>query len=606
MMETLKAVRYLLVLGAICTVSASHAAIQDAAATVSIDQLIDQLGDDEYVQRQQAEAQLLERGVEAFAQLQAAEKHPDLEISTRAKYVLNQISIDWVRPADPPHVRSIMARYGELSNPSRLGKVAQLAKLENQQGYAALCRIARFESSGQVARYAALAVLENGFLPRDKQKVVVEMLRGELGENAEAPQSWIHLYVSQLRSPKQIDPRWLTLLDDEIGLLAAETNETSESLALTLLHMYLGLCDHLSDDAAILSGLQRRIEIGANSDASLSASLIDAINWLVDREHWDALSMLEDRYSGSIFEDPLVMYYLAIAREKQGRQDEAETLAKQALEFQGADFEQRNDVALMIADLGHHDWAEREWQAVIDAAEATDTESLSARESMALYRLNDRLEHEAAANLLAEAIDAIDEDPAIKAAFQSDPPALGHLNRARSNRDFFLASHHESKGNYEQERLHLERAYKLERDNADIVIAMYRSKDAPEVYRKTSRRRLVSAVSRLEKSIKQLAAMSPRTSQVKRVLAGHCNHYAWLVSNTEGDFAKAVERSELSLKLDPDNASYLDTLGRCYYAAGDLQSAIKVQREAIAMHPHLMVMRRQLQMFEDSLQSRSQ
>ncbi|MGI9427407.1 MAG: hypothetical protein ACR2NM_02035 [Bythopirellula sp.] len=606
MIEILRTVRYLLALGAICASSASQAAKTDTTATIGIDHLIDQLGDDEYVQRQQAEAQLLERGVEAFAQLQAAEKHPDLEISTRAKYVLNQISIDWVRPTDPPNVRSVMARYGELSNPSRLAKVAQLAKLKDQQGFAALCRIARFESSGQVARYAALAVLENGFLSRDEQTAIVEMLQGELGENAESPQLWIHVYIDQLGSPKQIDPRWLTLIDDEIALLALETNETSETLALTFLHMYLGLCDHLSDDAAILSGLQRRIEIGANSDASLSASLIDAINWLVDREHWEALGLLEDRYSGSILEDPLVIYHLAIAREKQGRQDEAETLALQALKLEGADFEQRNDVALIVADLGHHDWAEREWQAVIEAAEPTDAESLAARESLALYRLNDRLEHQQAAKLLAESIDAIDDDPAIKAAYQSDPTALAYLNRARSNREFFLASHHESKGNYEQQRLHLEQAYKLERDNADIVIAMYHSADAPDVYRKTSRRRLVTAISRLEKSIKQLTAMSPRTAQVKRVLAGQCNHYAWLVSNTEGDFAKAVERSELSLELDPGNASYLDTLGRCYYAADDLENAIATQREAIAKHPHLMVMRRQLQLFEDAQLSRAQ
>ena len=66
------------------------------------------------------------------------------------------------------------------------------------------------------------------------------------------------------------------------------------------------------------------------------------------------------------------------------------------------------------------------------------------------------------------------------------------------------------------------------------------------------------------------------------------------------------QRSELSLELDPGNASYLDTLGRCYFATGDLESAVEAQRKAIEMHPHLMVMRRQLKLFEDALRKRSE
>jgi hypothetical protein len=42
-------------------------------------------------------------------------------------------------------------------------------------------------------------------------------------------------------------------------------------------------------------------------------------------------------------------------------------------------------------------------------------------------------------------------------------------------------------------------------------------------------------------------------------------------------------------------------LGRCYYAVGDLESAVKAQREAVRRHPHLQVMRDQLQLFESAL-----
>jgi tetratricopeptide (TPR) repeat protein len=76
------------------------------------------------------------------------------------------------------------------------------------------------------------------------------------------------------------------------------------------------------------------------------------------------------------------------------------------------------------------------------------------------------------------------------------------------------------------------------------------------------------------------------------------NHWAWLVSNTEGDFRKAVKFSLRSLQLSPGSPSYLDTLGRCYYSAGDLENAIRYQREAVKKHPHMQVMQRQLVLFE--------
>ena len=62
------------------------------------------------------------------------------------------------------------------------------------------------------------------------------------------------------------------------------------------------------------------------------------------------------------------------------------------------------------------------------------------------------------------------------------------------------------------------------------------------------------------------------------------NQWAWLIANTEGDYPKAVRYSRRSLELEPDTASFLDTLGRCYYSAGDYEKAVESQREAVAAH----------------------
>lgn len=109
---------------------------------------------------------------------------------------------------------------------------------------------------------------------------------------------------------------------------------------------------------------------------------------------------------------------------------------------------------------------------------------------------------------------------------------------------------------------------------------MYRLQNADDAYRKKTLTLIRRSCEWLEGNIQQ----SPDQPN-------WYNHWAWLVSNTEGDYAKAVEFSQRSLELSPGSPSYLDTLGRCYYAAGELENAVKTQRQAVEGHPHLMVMR---------------
>ncbi|MEO8496538.1 MAG: hypothetical protein ABI614_15840, partial [Planctomycetota bacterium] len=66
-------------------------------------------------------------------------------------------------------------------------------------------------------------------------------------------------------------------------------------------------------------------------------------------------------------------------------------------------------------------------------------------------------------------------------------------------------------------------------------------------------------------------------------------------------YQKAVACSRKSLELVPDSWAYQDTLGRCYYAAGDYQNAVRFQKLAVAQAPYMQQMQRQLKQFEDAL-----
>lgn len=573
------------------TILPTHSAEEESATndhTSEIQQWITQLGDEQYLQRQLAETKLLQYGTEAFAELQAAENHSDLEIATRAKYIVNQIQIEWARPTDPAIVRSIMSRYGDLPQTSRLAKVAQLSQLD-EQGLGALCRVARFDASAKVTRYAALAILEKGLLPADRIGIAVAMLTTELGESDQVPLTWISTYADQLQAPEKIDPRWLRLIDAEIELLGDEVDDTDTRVIASLLRRHLKFCDQLSDADAILANWQRRLDLLTSTDQELSLGIAEALTWTIEHEQWPAAALLEEHYAAKIETERLLVYLIAIIRDQQGRRQDAEQLVEQALKLEADDVINHNYIADRISDLGRHDWAEQEWRQVVDSTPPTDQQSLRARNSLALYRLHDRGDHLAAAELLGESIDAINRDPVIKKQYQSSR-YRDFLRSVNSNRDYFLASHEEGQQNYEKQRRHLDQAYRLYRTNADVLIAMYRLPEASEAYRKSTRAKIESLQQSMEKDIQQ----DPDDAQ------GY-NQWAWLISNTEGDYDKAVERSLRSLELSPGSASYMDTLGRCYYAAGDLEKAVKVQREAVAKHPHLMVMQRQLKLFEEEL-----
>ena len=83
------------------------------------------------------------------------------------------------------------------------------------------------------------------------------------------------------------------------------------------------------------------------------------------------------------------------------------------------------------------------------------------------------------------------------------------------------------------------------------------------------------------------------------------NQFAWLVGNTLGESdpvlaEEAIRCSHKSLEFNPDAAGYFDTLGRCYYAKGDIENALKYQAEAVRLDPHSGLIRRQLEFFKRS------
>jgi len=576
--------------------SPARAASQPSAL---VGRLIADLGHENYTVRRAAEHQLIEMSQAAFDHLLAAQEHEDLEIASQAHYLLHRLPIAWTTEQDSQEVRKLMERYARSSHSERRQVIQKLADLPNDEGIAALVRIARFESSSQLARHAALAILaahaegeENQETLRTAERAI--QLSKELTDSNREAAHWLRLYFTFLESGEHHPEDWLAAIDEELRLLELDDQSTEREIAIGLLNFHLELSASLEEPEAVFHTLRRITDLRTSERVRPRQSVGMSLAWILEKQQWKALERFEEHYADTIDGDRLLLYMVAAARAKQGQTSAAEALAEEAFRLP-EDTGDRNQIAEAIAELGHHDWSEREWRFLVDTLPIADNQSLYARRSLASWRLHDRGEHQAAADLLSEVIDAVESDADVKRQVFSDNTGRFLFGIIRSQREYFRACHFESEGKIEEQKKYLERAHQLDASDPDVLIAMYRLPDQSEEYRTRVSARIRKARNDVQQNIDQAPEV-----------AHWYNHYAWLVSNTEGDYEKAVRYSLRSLEIQPGSPSFLDTLGRCYYAVGDLENAIKYQRQAVEKHPQVQVLRNQLKLFEDTLAAKQE
>jgi Flp pilus assembly protein TadD len=566
----------------------------------AIERLITDLGSDKYAVRRRAEEQLLQMGPEALDALSAAEDNDDLEIADRVQYIMQRMRVEWNRPDDTPDVRRLLTRYGDLSEEGRGERITQLAALADGGGLAALCRIARFDASPLVARRAAMAMLKLE-LDADARKAAAPACLKELSGSERPPAVWMELYLRELDEPVAAIADWAKATAAEAKLLADESGDTDFVTVYDLLGRHLERCHELKLGDETTAALVAIVGITDDPEQAgqLEAGLAWSVRWIIKHQRWDVLEPLEDRYEKTFRHSRKLLYYLAAASAKGGRDERAATLAQRAFTLPDNEDPLGDDrvaIAEAVADLGQVAWAEREYRRAIEEFPVIDQRSMEARNNLAMW-LHDREDYQGAADLLGEFCDALDEDrPArtrlIESINEENASGRETLSSVEARRRFYQACVAESKRDYDSQRELLEQAAAAYEKDPDILIAMYRSPVSDDAFR----RRTATRIRRAGQYMQGLIDEYPE-------YPGYYNQWAWLIANTEGDQKKAVEYSKRSLELAPDEPSYLDTLGRCYYAVGDFQNAVKSQQKAVELAPHYEIMRRQLAIFEKALAS---
>lgn len=579
--------------------------------------LIDALGNSRYVARREAEQQLLEVGMKAFDQIDAASRHPDPEVAASCQYIISELTVHWTRRDDPPKVKQLLEHYAELDEPKRLNVVEALQRLSHRKSIAPLCRICRFDSSLVVSRQAAVALLHTDRYEPDYDGESAAILRAEIGSSIRPAATWVRLLADQIQEPAAAADQWIGVIDIAAAEAAAAFDDETYTLQVLELLRNLARLQLKRGDAEAFT---------QSADQVMELSGLAAVNELRRFFDWAAVAgtpQLVDellvRYEEQLSQSKAGLYLMALTRAKQDQVEMAQQLADRAFEISGggpalSSSDDRMSQATMLIEEGQIDWGRREYRQVIkEVPVASDQHSLTA---VALAEsLHDWQQDEEAAEVLAAITDALRADVELMkqyenrarngARMQGVRQMVWPVSKLESYQFFYEACHLNAEGDTEQEWQALERALKRDSSNADIIIAKYHASTDNSERRKQVMKTIRERCRSLEQSISDYPSYSSNWH----------NEWAWLVSNTEGDFDKAVRFSHKSLDLfaeqiadNPsfsmeDSAGLLDTLGRCYFAAGDIESAIKYQSQAVEYEPHMRVLQRQLKEFEDALAS---
>ena len=320
---------------------------------------------------------------------------------------------------------------------------------------------------------------------------------------------------------------------------------------------------------------------GGDDTLQTASNIADTLIWAAAHGLPDVVDDIPIAGHDEVRTHFILQFAQALCERTRGNDTVAEQLARTTFEQHGLSFVDRLRAGILLQKWGAGDLASREYTAVVDDNEAPAQQQVLASVMYAEF-LHDRGRDGEAAGVL---------DRLVGADAGERVPALRQLDRdpaqTRARADYFRACAAAAAGDTAAQRQDLEAAASGEAPDVDALIALYHLPDNTPEQRQATLDRIQAALARMEEEIQQVPD-DPNTY----------NEYAWLVSNTEGDFAKALRYSKRSLRDSFDNASYLDTLAHCHAAAGNLTAAIRTQRLAMRHEPHNRIIRLNLAAFE--------
>jgi tetratricopeptide (TPR) repeat protein len=559
--------------------------------------LIAQLGDKDYFVRQKAQEELATLGFEAFEALNAATTADDLEIATRAKYLLKLMRVEWTTAADPPEVKRLLKGYEMLDPDNRQARIRELATVPDGKATAALCRLARYEKSDVLSKWAALEIIQstaNGEPPGAQR---ANLVRKNIDRGSRPAVLWINAWLRMARDPQGALDDFNRMIDDEMRVLKRTPEQTSSDLIAALMRYDIGQLKRLGKNDAVVATMRRLIDLQKDDAGAITA----LAEWFLDQKAWAPLDELENRFRPRFAAEPVLLYLYAEAKLAQNDSPKAEELAAQALKLNpGRD---AAPLHYVVADnlkrRGCIQWAINELEYLITQIASQD--SVGVRPVMELAEIY----YDQGKNLEAgKAIEKFLKKPSGRGFFTPGAATESFGKQIKADMYYYYGLHWESQGDRKQQRDNMERAIKEDPASINALIGYYNLPDLTPAEKKKAAELIKSAADQVRESIRSFESPpdDPRENAYAAMReANDCNQFAWLIANTEGDLDESLKYARRAVELQPQNGGIADTLAHVYYAKRDYENAVKTEEKAHELEPHLEMIKRKLDVFKKAL-----
>lgn len=616
----------------------SNAQVAEATTTapdelrVRISSLIEQLSDPNYSSRLSAQSELERIGVLALDQLHAASFHPDPQIASTARFVVQSNQFSWSWDTDPISVRQILKNYNNADS-EKSTYIDQLQRLDHDEGFPALCRLVRYETRSGLAKRAALLLMRSKAAIGQSLDNRKESIRSYIGGGQSQASRWLLQYAS---GKPEFDLKWWEqTLAEELRLLKASSVETNLDLVLEL-HKWV--VEQLSKQPtlrpAALSIGRSILTVGKSIPTldsmvgNRSTRANEFAQWALKTNLPELVQEQHSKLHKSILSREFFFgYLLAESYKLQANEERANAIAlhslnqiacnenglpldQQALEdfnkLRAIDFslnrqlsgqDRRTRIAELLEDRGQFAWAEAEFRLVIND-DLTNFATLDGMNQLAAM-LQTQGKHAEAAEVLELFASRYNNEPLFKKQMDDTKEFTKQI---LSNYYLYSADRAREANDTTKATTEYWLSFELEPDNIDAVIGLYKL-SLPETENGKLRSKLTKAITDHRSRIRDDEEVMKKSSPGEHAsysdrLARNCNNLAWLIANTEGSKEEALFLSNKACTLSPDTPENLDTLSYCYAALERYDDAVQNQKLAVELKPHHPEFAKALKRFE--------
>jgi tetratricopeptide (TPR) repeat protein len=556
--------------------------------------LIKQLGDEKFIIRERAQAELQQIGPPALDALTMALEDDDIEIVMRATYLLSAIKVQWALDTDPEGIRSLVEDYSKKSESERREVMQGVADAEAPEKFDVLARMVRYERSLPLSKKAALLLTD--LLTDKATDDEIARVTKILADSDRTGAAWVRAYIPIRNDPAKLADHWKKITDEERKLWSETSSTTGYVILQELLFKLVELLEKAGRSDETVPYLEQIVELQPG-DADSIKSLVD---WLLKKESHKLIVAVGEKYPDVFGADPMLLYALAYSYRGEGQDAQAKQTAERALKLPPINprisVPQYHFVmGYNLQERGWFEFAESEYREAVKV-DGLDGEFGVRATFLLSEMLHDQHYEQRAGEAVKPLVDQINErGPALR-ILQLMGRDAGSI---KSRMKYFFALHAQDNGEPDKAVTLLDEAAADDPTDADVLIALYRLPNQDAQRQARTKQMIQSAAALFRRQI-QAGEGGDNES------ATPCNQFAWLVGNTLAETDKAlaeeaVRYSHKSLELRPDAAGYLDTLGRCYYAKGDLAKAVEHQSKAAELEPHSGLIRSQLELFQKAL-----